>query len=107
MSHTSIGFILMAAWLSVGCAHSVKPALAPVSQPPAPLPTLPMVVVSEPVVEDRTEVPCGHETVVKVGKLDVDMPKGGSLDFQGIKGTTGAYHILLEGVEFTNRDYCR
>jgi hypothetical protein len=50
-------------------------------------------------------VPCG-ELTVKVDKLDVDMPDGGSLDMMGMKGSTPSYHLVLQGAQFTKREYC-
>lgn len=69
----------------------------------------PMVQVLPPVLRaasDPSEVPCGHEMTIKVGKLDVSMPHGGKLEIAGVKGQTDAYHIILENVEFSNAEHC-
>jgi len=108
-----------------GCAHAAPPAVFPVTIAEAPLPLDPLPFVPPPSVpvvkaatggiydspiaieQDTKEVPCGHEMTVKLGKLDVNMPHGGKLDIAGIKGSTEAYHVILEGIEFTTRDYCQ
>jgi len=53
-----------------------------------------------------SEFPCGHQTTVKVGKLEVEMPQGSSFEIAGVKGSTSSYHVVLEGVEFINSDHC-
>lgn len=87
---------LLAAVMATGCARNAPPAHYTYNThqvnniaPSAPLPP---------------PAPCGHSLTVKVGKLDVDMPKGGTLDIAGVKGSTNAYHVVLEGVEFTNTE---
>lgn len=118
-----LGIIACAIALCTGCTHAAAlpqveagggPPFATDAQGYPQLPAVkelapPMVEVQVPVPtshDPMTEVPCGHEVTVKVEKLDVNMPKGGSLEVAGVKGTTGAYHILLEGVTFSNIDHC-
>lgn len=52
-------------------------------------------------------MPCGHSTTVKVGKLNINMPKGGKLEIEGIKTSTDSYSIVLEGVEFITSQECQ
>ena len=88
----------------VGCAHNVVPV-----ETPAPIhePLLPVVTMPTPVIQERVPIPCGHSTTVKVGKLNVNMPKGGKLEIEGIKTSTESYNIVLEGVEFTSTQDCK
>lgn len=89
--------------LTVGCANNAHPVL----QPPVAAHTVVVVPPAAIQPSHQEEVPCGHSLTVKLGKLDVDLPKGGTLDIAGIKGETQQYHIVLEGVEFSTREYCK
>lgn len=74
--------------------------------PPAPILGAPMhVVVDNGGPPAPVNVQCGSLSI-HVGKLDVDAPKGVSLDMAGVKGETKAYHILLEDVTFTHQETC-
>lgn len=108
--------ILLAALACAGCAHNVVPPAtppAPVEQatypalPPTPAYVNPPMVevqhISDPPAPQVEQ--CGEMTV-HVGKLDVNMPHGGSIEVAGVKGETKAYHILLEDVTFTHKDTC-
>lgn len=96
-----------------GCAHEDKPASSPSSSytypsysPEAPVPLPPSYQEPSSILAHYpAEVPCGQELVVKVGKLNVDIPDG-KFDIMGSKGDVKKYHVVLEGVEFTNRHYC-
>ena len=98
--------VVMAA-LMVGCAARTE---KPVEAPPIHHdPALTLAPMPTPVIHEvpRLPVPCGHSTTVKVGKLNVNMPKGGKLEIEGIKTSTEAYSITLEGVEFINTAECK
>lgn len=124
--------ILLAALACAGCAHNVVPPatpFAPVEQatypalPPSPAydavrGTTPHCIKpscesEQPMVEVQhlpdPPIPqveqCG-ELTVHLGKLDVNMPHGGSIEVAGVKGETKAYHILIEDVTFTHKDTC-
>lgn len=58
-----------------------------------------------PAPRDPQVEQCG-ELTVHVGKLDVNMPNGGSFEFAGAKGATKSYHVLLQDVTFTHKDTC-
>ncbi len=98
---------IIAAILTAGCTRTAPPPVTPSPTLEASLPPLPPPAPTlEPkvVMVQTPEAPTCHEVVVKVGKLDVNMPHGGKLDIAGVKGETTAYHILLEGVEFTQKE---
>ena len=92
--------------MMVGCAHTEKPVESP---PIHHEPALTLAPMPTPVIHEvpRLPVPCGQSTTVKVGKLNVNMPKGGKLEIEGIKTSTEAYSITLEGVEFINTHDCK
>lgn len=99
--------LVVLAALMVGCAHTDKPVESPPIHEPAL--TLAPTTMPTPVIHEvpRLPVPCGQSTTVKVGKLNVNMPKGGKLEIEGIKTSTEAYSITLEGVEFINTHECK
>lgn len=111
--------------MTMGCAHNAPPPMAPtpvqvpmmVSEaygddlptlpPPSPTPPTPTYnnpTPTEQMVEHTAPLVVCQQMTVKVGKLDVNMPKGGSLEIMGVKSATSAYHIALEGVEFSYKD---
>lgn len=96
--------IVMTLMMVVGCAHNEKPVEAPPIHP-EPIVLAPMLPT--PPVHERVPTQCGQSTTVKVGRLNVSMPKGGKFEIEGIKSSTEAYDIVLEGVEFTNTHECK
>lgn len=118
-----LGIIACAIALCTGCMHAaVLPQVEAGGGPPfameaqryPQLPALPIADKAPPMVEVQPpaathipqEVECGHSLTVKVGKLEVNMPQGGSLEIAGVKTATKQYHVVLEGVEFTNTEHC-
>ncbi len=105
-----------------GCSHNLASPATPVEEvkytenggPPAPPPPLPPPAFTSTLpstmhvlVDNQSPEPvqCG-EMSVHVGKLDVNMPNGGSFQIAGVKGETKAYHILLQDVSFTHKETC-
>ncbi len=101
--------------LTMGCAAQPKPVahepvkFAPLSLPPIHDPPMPTFIVPPRsfVPQERAPMPCGHSTTVKVSKLNINMPKGGKLEIEGIKTSTDSYSIVLEGVEFITEQECK
>jgi hypothetical protein len=101
----------------VGCGHAaqqtkvvetpvVVPQLPPIHDPPMTAFVIPPPRSFAPPME-RVPQPCGQSTTVKVGKLNINMPKGGKLEIEGIKTSTDSYSIVLEGVEFSTTQECK
>lgn len=82
----------------------------PVGSPPTMLPPPPSHIPdpsAPPVLAwPATQVQQCGEMTIHIGKLDVDIPKGGSFDIAGAKGDVKEYHILLEDVNFTHKETC-
>ncbi len=110
--------LILGALACAGCSHNLASPATPVEEvkyaspaPPPPLP--PPAFTSSPLttmhvlVDNQSPEPvqCG-EMSVHVGKLDVNMPNGGSFQIAGVKGETKAYHILLQDVSFTHKETC-
>jgi hypothetical protein len=106
--------ILACLMVLVGCGHAAQQSKAvetPVVPPMPPIHDPPLTAFVIPprsfVPQERVPTPCGQSTTVKVGKLNINMPKGGRLEIEGIKTSTDSYSIVLEGVEFTNTHECK
>lgn len=91
----------------VGCAHTTQPP------PTSPLaPDLPLALPQEDIRVEPTKppvvtmMPCGENTQVHVGKLDILMPKGAKWEMDGVKADLNPYHVVLEDVTFNTQHTC-
>jgi hypothetical protein len=125
---SNMKFAALLVIMATGCSHNVLPVKTPlpatVSMAPLPVPSvMDTAMTTRPEAMIRVgstsasalraleaplvhEEKCGSEVSIHVGKLDVDIPKGGSLEIAGVKGSTKAYRVILEDVTFTNVDHC-
>lgn len=112
----SLPLILCAVALA-GCTHAPTnppPAFPPPLTYQAKLPPLPPPPTEEVKVEPTAPVehrvvqvmPCGETVEVHVGKLDLNLPKGGKLELGEVKADLMPYHVLLEDVTFKTGHGC-